>query len=278
MTRSTSTSSAFRKEVAAHRESQDKLIDQLEQLTKPDRSTVPNIHRSGDRASLHAVEGAEREWADNATRLLSEEERTLRSYAQDRTFARWFQAFARGDMEEARRADPEWARTLTTAAGGDGLVAPGYFASLVFLKERSASRLGSMMTQISTTDASVRVPYEATTPTALTVAEGGDMTSGQTEPDVEALSVTPIKLGQVVSLTRELIDDSPLSVTGALAGRVAHAIGEKEDDLFLNSADGGAVDFGDAGGLIAGGTASSDTWDDDAETLATVVSKLYEMP
>lgn len=256
------------------------MAEMLAAAEQPDRSVLDGLDFANTRpygTGARLTDGAERAWRENA-RHLPKAERDVRSYARDAAFVRWWAAFLRNDHEEMRRADPAWARTLTTAAGGDGLVAPGYFASLVFLKERDTGRLGPMFVQLPTGDTSVRVPYEKTVATALPVTEGGDMTSGQTEPDVEALEVAPIKVGQVFTLTRELVEDSPLMVVSNLASRVAHAIGEAEDDLWLNSASGGSLDFGDAGGLIAGGTTSTSLWDDDAETLATVVAKVYELP
>lgn len=210
---------------------------------------------------------------ERQAQLWGEEERKVRTPEGDVQICSWFRAYVQGDHQAMREADPQWARALTTGAGGDGLVTPGAFSEVIFAKERDTDRMRNFMTVIPTNDTTVSIPWEKVVPIPAVFAEGADMSAGVTSPDFESKTATPKKIGMVFSFTRELFDDSPIATVNLLSSRVAHAIGEAEDAQIINNTTSALTNS-----LEGEGTASSDTWDDDAETLASLSSKIMEMP
>ena len=265
------------------------MLDDARKRDVPDRSGLPlppydqtlggdgtaRSYGSGGRLTEGwelELQHASRGWSDQEKRAY-----TPQACLETREF---FRAIIENDQAMLReiydrpenRANPEISRALTTGAGGDGMVTTGFDRQVALISTRVA-KMRNLVNVIPTTDTSIRAPRVKTQPVPAVFAEGADMTSGVTEPDIEAITLTPKKIGMVIKMSRELVDDSPLQVSRVLAQLVAEAIGYAEDYNIIN---GTPTDFTD--NLEDDATASADTFDDDAETLATLTSKLYELP
>lgn len=208
--------------------------------------------------------------------LWTEEERKLRTPENDMETVRFFDAVIKGDMArlreiEANQKRPEHARAdMSTSVGGLGMV-PVAFHNTVQMLTRRSSALRNLCTVIPMGGAegsSMKVPTVTTDPVAAVYAEAADMTGG-TEPVIGSVTLTPVKIGMVIMLSRELWDDTPLPTANLLANLGTTSITTVENYHVCHPT---PTDF--TGNLVDGSTASADTFDDDAETLATLASKL----
>jgi len=258
----------------------------LVKLTEPDRTVAGQIFGDGPVTKSQPYGSAgrsrpdwERAYERNA-HLWSEEERKLRTPQNDLETCQFFDAVIKGDHAklreiEDRQVRPEHVRAdMSIGVGGVGMVPVAFYNTVQLLQNR-VSKLRNLVTVIPMGGAqgsSMKVPTVTTQPVAAVYAEAADMTGG-TEPVIGSVTLTPVKIGMVVMLSRELWDDTPLATANLLSQLIAESIGYVED---YNIANATPTDF--TGNLVDDTTASADTFDDDAETLATLASKLYELP
>jgi len=280
-------------------EEKAKLMDDVQQQlirsVPPDRRNLPNFSPTprivGDSSSSRPLEplpsygeaarvrpGWEREYEITAYReQWTDSEKRTRRPEIDYETCQWFQATIDGDQAmlreiESRQHRPEFERAISTTSGGAGMITVGFSNQVQLLSERVA-KMRQLVTVIPTSDTSIKVPTVTTQPIPKVAAEGVDLTTSVTDPGIGSVTLTPVKIGQVIKVSRELAQDSPLATSRVLAGLVAEAIGNAEDQHIL---DGALTDF--TGNLFDDSTASSDTWVDASETLASIASKLYELP
>ena len=228
-------------------------------------------------SAARAKPGWEREYQIAAYQeQWSDKEKRIRTPEADYETCQFFQAVIDGDQArlreiEANQNRSEFERAISTTSGGAGMITVGFSNQVQLLSERVA-KMRQLVNVTVTSDTSIKVPTVTTQPVPAVFAEGADM-SGGTDPGIGSVTLTPVKIGQIIRVSRELVQDSPLATSRVLAQLVAEAIGNAEDQHIL---DGALTDF--TGNLFDNSTASADTWDDDAETLATIASKLYELP
>jgi HK97 family phage major capsid protein len=248
----------------------------------PDRSTVAKII-SDSRHPYGSAGRTRPAWEQAYERnahLWSEEERQLRTPEKDLETVAFFQAVIDGDNARIREIEAKQARAehvradMSIGVGGVGMVPEGFY-NLVQLLTKRVNKLRNLCTVVPMAGgagSSMKVPVVTTNPAPAVYAEGADMTGG-TEPVIGSATLTPVKIGQVIMLSRELMEDTPLPTVTLLANLVTEAIGSAEDYHIAHPT---PTDF--TGNLVDDSTASADTFDDDAETLATLASKLYELP
>jgi len=260
----------------------------------PDRSHLPNFSPTprivGDSSSTRpsdtlpsygeaarARPGWEREYEHARRYQWTEEEKAVRTPEADWETCQFFQAVMDNDQAmlreiEANQHRDGYERALTSSSGGTGLITTALSNQISILNDR-VQKMRNICNVVLTSDNAIAVPKVATTPIPAVFAEGADMTSGVTDPSVTKLTLTPVKIGQVIKVSTELSMDSPLATSTLLARLVAEAIGFAEDSNIL---DGALTDFTD--NIFDDSTLSTDTWVDASETLATVASKIYELP
>ncbi len=166
----------------------------------------------------HAYERNAHNWSD--------EERAIRTPRTDLETVAFFRAVIDNDAAmlreiEARQVRPEYQRAdLSTTVGGVGLVPSGFYQQVMLLQQRVA-KMRDLVTVIpmgGDVGSTMKVPIVGTSPVPTVVAEGGDLTSG-TDPVISSVTLTPVKIGQVIKLSRELIEDSPMA-TATLIGQL----------------------------------------------------------
>jgi HK97 family phage major capsid protein len=248
---------------------------ELAELRKPDRSKLPSLYGSAARTRP----AWENEYTRNA-HLWSEEERQLRTPENDRETVEFFQAIIDQDHSKLREIEDRQVRPahvradMSIGTGGPGMV-PVAFHNQVQLLTKRSNALRNLCTVIPMQGAegsSMKVPTVTTDPVAAVYAEAADMTGG-TDPVIGSVTLTPVKIGQVVMLSRELWDDTPLPTASLLADLITTSIVNVENYHIANAT---PTDF--TGNLVDDSTASADTWVDASETLATIASKMYEAP
>jgi len=255
----------------------------LAEMTKP----IPGRTMSGastDPARPYGSAGRtrpawERGYAANA-HLWTEEERKLRTPENDLETVEFFDAIVKNDGAKLREIEanqnrPEHARAdMSVGVGGVGMVPEAFHNTVQMLTRRSNALRNdcTILPMVGGAGSSMKVPVVTTDPVAAVYAEAADMTGG-TEPVIGSVTLTPVKLGQVVMLSRELWDDTPLATTSLLLDLITTSIINVENYHICHPT---PTDF--TGNLVDDSTASADTFDDDAETLATLSSKLYELP
>jgi len=259
----------------------------------PDRRNLPNFSPTprivGDSSSTRPSEplasygsaararpGWEREYEHARRYQWTEEEKAVRTPEADWETCQFFQAVIANDQAmlreiEANQHRDGYERAMTSASGGAGLITTALSQQVSILNDR-VQKMRNICNVVLTSDNAIAVPKVATTPVPAVFAEGADM-SGGTDPSVTKLTLTPVKIGQVIKMSTELSMDSPLATSSLLARLVAEGIGFAEDSNIL---DGALTDFTD--NIFDDSTVSADTWVDASETLATVASKIYELP
>jgi len=259
----------------------------------PDRRNLPNFSRTprivGDSSSSRPLEplasygeaararpGWEREYEHARRYLWTEEEKAIRTPESDWETCQFFQATLSNDAAllreiEANQHRDEYERAMTSASGGTGLVTTAFSNQVSLLNDR-VQKMRNICNVVLTSDNAIAVPKVATTPVPAVFAEGADM-SGGTDPSITKVTATPVKIGQVIKLSNELAMDSPLATSSLLARLVAEGIGFAEDSHILR---GDLTDFTD--NIFDDATLSATLWDDSAETLATLATKLYKLP
>jgi len=259
----------------------------------PDRRHLPDLgpKAPGTHSSSLALEplpsygeaararpGWEREYEITASReRWSDEERRARRPEADWETCQFFQAVIDNDQAmlreiEARQNRSEFERALSSTSGGTGMITTAFSNQVSMLNDR-VQKMRSICNVVLTSDNSIAVPKVATTPIPKVAAEGADLTAGVTDPSITSLTLTPKKIGQVIKVSTELVMDSPLATSSLLARLVAEAIGFAEDSNILR---GDLTDFTD--NIFDDATLSATLWDDSAETLATLATKLYQLP
>jgi len=212
--------------------------------------------------------------------LFTEEERKVRTPENDREIVEFFDATIKGDHAklreiEDRQVRPDYQRAdLSIGTGGPGMVPVAFYqqVQLLTLRSNAVRNRCTVIPMGGGEGSSMKVPTVTTDPVAAVYAEAADMTGG-TEPVFSSVTLAPKKIGMVVMLSRELWDDTPLATVNLLADTITTSIIDVENYHIVNET---PTDFTD--NMMDDGTASADTFDDDAETLATLASKLYELP
>ena len=155
------------------------------------------------------------------------------------------------------------------AAGTGGGLVPVGFATAIQLIITQSGRLRSLVNFIQGGEFAVKVPVQTTKTVAEVHTEASDMAI-TVDPIYGSVTPEPVKLGGVVKLSRELLDDSPLALVTFVTTDLGEAIGTLEDLSILD----GSV-FTDS--LFADLSASATLHDDSAETFATMTGKYYEV-
>jgi len=271
----------------------DKVQDEVRKAIPPDRHNLPDFSSMANRGSpsssrpseplpaygsaARANPGWEREYEHARRYQWNEEESRIRSPESDYETVAFFQAVIDKDQAKLREIEANqhrdgYDRALTSTSGGVGLVTTAFSQQVALLNDR-VMKMRSVCTVITSSGNSVAIPRVGTQPIPAVFGEGADMEAGVTDAVIASVTATPNKIGQVLRISTELSQDSPLAVASLLSRLVAEAIGFAEDSNIL---DGALTDFTD--NIFDDATLSATLWDDSAETLATLATKLYQLP
>lgn len=207
-----------------------------------------------------------------------EETRKVRTPANDWEAVEFLRAASQNDQAMIREindrpSNRENARAdLATSIGGAGTagdLVPTGFAAAIELIIVETARLRQLVNIIPGSQFAKKVPVQTTKTVAEVHAEGSDMNI-TVDPVYGSVTPEPVKIGGLVKISRENLDDSPLATVSLVTRDLGEAIGTLEDLSILDGAT-----FTDS--LFADLSASADTWVDASESFATIVSKYYEL-
>ncbi len=275
---------AFTKRMLAKRERQtDEMIRELKtEFSKPaptgvTRDAMGAFDHLADlgEGRVSVVPGWERQYEKQNW---DEETRKVRTPENDWEAVEFLRAVGQNDQAmireiNDRRHNQENVRadlaTGIAAAGTAGGLVPTGFAAAIELIIVETARLRQLVNIIPGSQFAKKVPVQTTKTVAEIHTEGSDMNI-TVDPIYGSVTPEPVKIGGLVKISRENLDDSPLQTVSAVTRDLGEAIGTLEDLSILDGAT-----FTDS--LFADLSASADTWVDASETFATIVSKYYEL-
>lgn len=168
-------------------------------------------------------------------------------------------------------ADFKAAMTEGVAEDG-GYIVPQTYQNTVLEKLNTLSRTRSISNVISTTSTR-NVPVEGDAPIFEWIDETG--TYGETKSTFGNKQINAYKLGGIIKVSDELLNDTAISFEAYMANQIAKGVDKAEAPAFCNG-DGSKKPTGYATGLVA--TAETTTASASAITASEVESIYYALP
>ena len=110
---------------------------------------------------------------------------------------------------------------------------PDGYGALVVQPVMAASKAAAVCERVPTTNDTFRVPVLVDDPATGWVAEGGEITAS--DPDLDEEIVTPMKLGGLTIISRELAEDSSPAVAAMIGNGLGRDIAAKLDVAFFGN-------------------------------------------
>jgi HK97 family phage major capsid protein len=257
----------------------------LDKLCQPDTSRIPDEGggrrpaRSAGRTNpawerayegLHRREPELKEWRtpehdiearDYLRAVLDNDQAMLREIA---------------DRPHNREAAREWARADlavgTIAAPGTAFgTVPVGFSNVIETIMARAARLTQRVNVVRGGQFAIKIPVQTTKTVAAKHAEAADMATGVTEPVYGSVTPEAVKLGALVKFSRELLDDSPIELLGAVTRDIGEALGTLEDASILDGTTFTNSLFNTLTPFVSPG------WTDATESLSSIAAKYYQL-
>lgn len=163
--------------------------------------------------------------------------------------------------------------SMTEGVAEDGgYIVPQTYQNTVLEKLNTLSRTRSISNVISTTSTR-NVPVEGDAPVFEWIDETG--TYGETKSTFGNKQINAYKLGGIIKVSDELLNDTAISFEAYMANQIAKGVDKAEAPAFCNG-DGTKKPTGYANGLVA--TAETTTASASAITASEVESIYYALP
>jgi HK97 family phage major capsid protein len=117
-----------------------------------------------------------------------------------------------------------------TAADG-GYTVPTDFQARV-IEELGKTTLMRQLASVMSTESLTLIPTEASIPTFAWIAEKG--TYGETDAKFGQISISAFKLGGILKISNELLQDSGIDIESYILRKAVQGIGYNEEDAFIN--------------------------------------------